>query len=161
MRFNLYDKVTVISTGKRGEVTAMESTSKKYAVWIDDKPGGWFREDELFPTGVTSAFLEAANIEATPHKGYIDEALAVVRGNREGVYGRPDANFQTIAALWSTWLSMRLRHGVKLDAADVGHLMILMKSARIANSPTHRDSHVDIAGYLDCIDTIHQLAASD
>lgn len=91
------------------------------------------------------------------NEGYIAEALRIVRGNREGVYGRPDQNFQTIAALWSAWLSVRLRTTVTIDATDVGHLMILMKEARIANSPLHRDSHVDIAGYLDCIDFIHHI----
>ena len=90
-------------------------------------------------------------------EGYIEEGVRVVRGNREGVYGRPDQNFRTIAAMWSAWLSVRCRHEITLDAADIGHLMILMKEARIANSPLHRDSHVDIAGYLDCVDTIHQM----
>lgn len=148
MKYKIGDKVTRPFSQVGGEITQIEALGKApYLVRWDDGEILWRMEDEL--------------ADAAPLKGYIDEALAVVRGNREGVYGRPDANFQTIAALWSTWLSMRLRHDIKLDAADVGHLMILMKSARIANSPTHRDSHVDIAGYLDCIDTIHQLAASD
>jgi hypothetical protein len=91
----------------------------------------------------------------------IDEALAVVRGNRENVYGRPDQNFRTIAHFWSGWLSVRCKAEIELDAADVGHLMILMKEARLANSPRHRDSLVDIAGYVDCVDTCHRFADLD
>lgn len=85
-------------------------------------------------------------------ESFVDEALRVVRGNREGVYGKPTQNFDTIAALWSAWLSTRLKSAVSLEAADVGHLMILMKEARLANAPRHRDSMVDIVGYSDCID---------
>jgi hypothetical protein len=96
-----------------------------------------------------------------PTQTYIDEALAVVRSNRENVYGRPDQNFRAIAALWSAWLTVRLRHEVQLDPADVGHLMILMKEARIANQPAHRDSHVDIAGYLECVNVCHNLAEAE
>jgi len=95
------------------------------------------------------------------HESYIDEAIAIVRENREEVYGRPDQNFRTIAALWSTWLTVRLRHDVTLEAADVGHLMILMKEARIANDPRHRDSHVDIVGYMSCIDKIRAIEEAE
>lgn len=88
---------------------------------------------------------------ATP-ESFVDEATRIVRGNREGVYGKPTQNFETIAALWSAWLSVRLKTTVGLEAADIGHLMILMKEARLANAPRHRDSMVDIIGYSDCVD---------
>lgn len=88
----------------------------------------------------------------------VDEALRIVRGNREGVYGPPDQNFRTIAAMWSAWLTVRLRAPVTLEPADICHLMILMKEARIANSPLHRDSLVDIVGYADCADVCQRAA---
>ncbi len=84
----------------------------------------------------------------------VDEALAIVRGNREQCYGPPDQNFQTIAAFWSSWLSVRLKTEIVLDGADVCYLMQLMKLARLANSPRHRDSIVDIVGYADCVDVV-------
>ena len=90
----------------------------------------------------------------------VDEAMRIVRGNREGVYGPPDQNFRTIAAMWSAWLSVRLRTEVKLNGSDVCFLMQQMKLARLANSPTHRDSLVDIVGYADCADVCQRAAAA-
>ncbi len=90
----------------------------------------------------------------------VDEALAIVRGNREQCYGPPDQNFRTIAAFWSSWLSTRLRADVTLDGADVCYLMQLVKLARLANSPRHRDSIVDIVGYADCVDVVRNHEAT-
>lgn len=95
--------------------------------------------------------------EAKPET-VVDEAMRIVRGNREGVYGPPDQNFRTIAAMWSAWLSVRFKASVTLDPADVCHLMILMKEARIANAPLHRDSLVDIVGYADCADVCQRAS---
>ena len=39
-----------------------------------------------------------------------------------------------------------------LNAQDVGAMMILLKVARLANNPTHRDSLVDICGYAATIE---------
>lgn len=84
----------------------------------------------------------------------VGEALTIVRGNREQVYGSPDQNFRTISELWSSWLTVRTGEKIELDGADVCYLMQLMKLARLANSPRHRDSVVDIIGYADCVDVV-------
>lgn len=69
------------------------------------------------------------------------EAQSVIYGDREKTYGRPDKNLRLIASMWGTYLNTI----VTVD--DVCMMMVLMKVARLKNSPDHRDSQVDIAGY--------------
>jgi len=53
-------------------------------------------------------------------------------------------NFKRIADLWSAHLA------TKISTVDVAILLTLVKVARLKNSPDHRDSWVDIAGYAAC-----------
>lgn len=80
----------------------------------------------------------------------LDAALAAVceRGDAYGAAGR---NLQNIADRWT--LHMRQRHGdlsAVFTPQDVAMLMIETKLARLAHSPNHEDSLVDIAGYAAC-----------
>lgn len=65
-------------------------------------------------------------------------------------YGRPEDNFKRIAGLWNIYL--RDRYGVVavIEPIDVAGMMVLMKVARLENTPTHLDSWTDIAGYAAC-----------
>lgn len=97
----------------------------------------------------------AATAATSPAESAADEALRIVRGNREGVYGPPTKNFENIAALWTTYLAARPGGPASpILPIDVAYMMIAMKLARLANRPDHRDSLVDITGYADCADTI-------
>jgi hypothetical protein len=78
------------------------------------------------------------------------EALRIVNGSRRSAYGTPERNFERIAALWQTYLSLRLDNsptGMEIDGRDVAAMMRLMKEARLIETPDHRDSFVDIIGY--------------
>lgn len=59
-------------------------------------------------------------------------------------YGTPMENHKRIADLWSAYFS-----GTKSDVRphDVAVAMILAKIARLEQSPKHKDSWTDIAGY--------------
>lgn len=98
---------------------------------------------------------------------FVEEALKTIRGNREGTYGTPVTNLGTIATYWSGDLTIRLREVLKpgakieLDAVDVCRLMVLMKQARLAASPRHRDSHVDTVGYTDCSDILQRAEKAE
>jgi hypothetical protein len=80
----------------------------------------------------------------------------MVNGSRLQDYGKPEDNFLRIARLWNTHL---LNSGI-LDSlsdeskiitpADVATMVILLKVARLCNSPDHLDSWIDIAGYAAC-----------
>ena len=78
----------------------------------------------------------------------ISEVMKTVEERGE-VYGPAHINMGTTAALWSAFL------GVKIAPAQVGICMILAKVARLKQTINHRDSLLDIAGYVnvteDCI----------
>ena len=75
-----------------------------------------------------------------------DEAKRIVTGARRANYGKPENNFERIARLWTAHLKNTGRD-VEIVAGDVSLLMILMKVARLAETPDHRDSFVDVVGY--------------
>jgi len=74
----------------------------------------------------------------------LQEAHKVIYGDREKTYGRPDKNLTVIARMWDAYLG---RPYGTLSPLDVCNMMVLLKTARLANDPTHRDSLIDICGY--------------
>lgn len=85
------------------------------------------------------------NVVSKTPKSILQEAQEVIYGDREKTYGAPDKNLQAIADLWSQYLYHSYKDKVSVN--DVCNLMILMKVARLINSPEHHDSMVDICGY--------------
>lgn len=77
----------------------------------------------------------------------IDKAKTLVDGDRRSVYGDPIANFTAIARLWSTFLNTKFGFDPELGPTDVAQMMMLLKQARLMNSPTHEDSLIDLVGY--------------
>ncbi len=86
---------------------------------------------------------EGANARET----ILDEAKKAV-GDRGLNYGKPEENWDRIANLWNAYLLTK--QDKALYAEDVACMMILMKVARLQNTPHHKDSWVDIAGYAAC-----------
>jgi hypothetical protein len=84
----------------------------------------------------------------------LNEALNIVTGARRKTYGTPEDNFRAIADLWTVYLRKIgadfTDPEIRLSPADIAALMALMKIARLAESPDHRDSWVDLAGYAAC-----------
>jgi hypothetical protein len=74
-----------------------------------------------------------------------DEILAiansVISGDRDADYGDAKDNFETIAALWASYLDH------DFTVVDVANMMILLKIARSKTSPRKQDHWVDICGY--------------
>lgn len=87
--------------------------------------------------------------QVTTRGKVLNEANGIVNGARADAYGGPEDSFNTIAALWSTYLS-RAGSVVGLTAPDVASMMALLKIARLQNNPGHWDSWVDLAGYAAC-----------
>lgn len=83
------------------------------------------------------------------------EAEGVVNGPRREAYGHPKLNFARIIALWQSYLDGR-PGGRMADLTEQDHavMMILLKVARLQQSPQHRDSAVDIAGYTATIERL-------
>ena len=84
------------------------------------------------------------------------EALREIEGcvckDRQNSYGGAEDNFATIAGFWTIYLHRRglLPAGCALKSYDVAALSSLIKLARVAHNPTHRDSWVDTGGYAVC-----------
>lgn len=75
----------------------------------------------------------------------LKEANTIIYGDREKTYGHPSKNLETIATMWNAYLMAKIERNI--TAKDVAGLMMLVKVARFANDPTHRDNLVDICGY--------------
>lgn len=72
------------------------------------------------------------------------ELLTAARGvmtDRGAVYGSVRDNHDRIAAMWTVLL------GVSISAPQVAMMMAALKLARLAATPDHQDSWVDLAGY--------------
>lgn len=80
-------------------------------------------------------------------------AESVVCGDRDDIYGGPEDSFRRIAALWMAYMRGRCVGNdadLCIEAEDVAIMMALLKIARLAAAPMHRDSWVDLAGYAAC-----------
>ncbi|GMV07371.1 MAG: hypothetical protein AMXMBFR53_36460 [Gemmatimonadota bacterium] len=77
----------------------------------------------------------------------LEEARRVVDGDRGRDYGHPSVNHGCTAAMMQTYLQRRYGGAGAFDALDVCSFNIIQKLSRLANTPHHRDSLVDIAGY--------------
>lgn len=71
----------------------------------------------------------------------LEEALTITTTDRQQVYGPPSENFRVTSDIASAIL------GYHITPADCVKVALAMKLARLRNSPKHRDSMIDIAGY--------------
>ena len=71
----------------------------------------------------------------------LQEADAAVGGPRQGDYGHPAINFQRIADAWKALF------GCEVTPAQASLAMVVVKLSRLVETPDHRDSLVDLAGY--------------
>lgn len=72
----------------------------------------------------------------------LEDAKRLICNDRNESYGPVDTMYRRIAVGWSEILG-----GTVVSKEQVGMMMIWMKLSRLCNSPAHRDSWVDIAGY--------------
>ena len=96
-------------------------------------------------------------------KDILDEAKVLVSQNRRDAYGSPAQNHGATADLFSAYLKRRygsqmtaptideagdfIWQACTLDAQDVCVFNICQKISRLANTPGHQESLIDIAGY--------------
>lgn len=106
------------------------------------------REYSITSTITLQNIEEMHKCEKQFSKNILKEAEEIIYGDRENTYGHPAKNLVTIAALWKQYLYAKYNVTLNIDYQDVCNLMVLMKIARLCNSPTHRDSKVDICGYM-------------
>jgi len=89
--------------------------------------------------------------DAEVREHVLDEAKKCVLQDRNSTYGKPEDNFRRIAELWTAYLNIRPKDAnAPITPTDVAQMMVLMKMARLAHNPAHKDSWVDGIGYLAC-----------
>jgi hypothetical protein len=71
----------------------------------------------------------------------LEEAMRLTGVERRAVYGDPVLNHAHIAAIFNAWT------GRDLTAAEIVMVHMATKMARMATTPDHRDSHVDLMAY--------------
>ena len=84
------------------------------------------------------------------HLSLLAEAEDIINGPRASDYGPVSENFQRIADLWSVVL------GKEVTTTGVALCLVQLKVARLVNSPDHKDSWLDIAGYAGCWDKMQR-----
>jgi len=90
----------------------------------------------------------------------LHRAEDLINGQRQQDYGDKLQNFSQISMLWQALLAPKLIPGQFITAEDVALAMIAVKMARLAKSPDHKDSTIDIAGYAGCLDKLQDERAA-
>jgi translation initiation factor 2 alpha subunit (eIF-2alpha) len=103
---------------------------------------------ETIETWLKENDVEEFMREKAPKENVLSEAHRIIYGDREKTYGSPSKNLRVIAEMWNAYLG----NEICLTAQDVCVMMILLKAARLKNTPGHRDSTVDICGYAALIE---------
>jgi hypothetical protein len=116
------------------------------------------------PDGICSPELpDPALVEDAPQKmerqSVLLEAHNVIHGARSRDYGAALDNHTATADMLSAYLRRKYGIAVSLTAEDVCLFNVLQKVARLANTPDHRDSLVDIAGYAGNVEMVQQERA--
>jgi hypothetical protein len=86
------------------------------------------------------------------------EAETIIYGDREKTYGHPAKNLKTIANMWNAYLNNMDDANFNVSAKDVAAMMMLVKVARFANDPSHRDNLVDVCGYAALIERCDEVS---
>ena len=115
--------------------------------WVDDEIAGWRVAPELTPSLLF-------NPQKYNNETICQEADRLVSTDRQGIYGPPHLDFARTAAMWAGYM------GVEFAPEDVAMMMVLLKVSRLKQSPGHRDSVVDIAGYAKTMSLVQEARAT-
>ena len=106
--------------------------------------------------------MEAAEVGGMKASDICAKAAELVGGERGRQHGTKERNFESIAALWNGYMMIRPKDDQGLahpfSAADVGHMMVLLKIARTQHGAHNLDDYIDMAGYAGCAGEIAEGA---
>lgn len=133
-------------------VNKFDQDSEELAEWIVKALGlleSRRYENQIFANDLAS-YDFAPPRDPEKQKTILEEAGEIVSGPRRKAYGHPKPNHDRIALFWSAYLKAKYENDFDLDAIDVVLMMDAVKTARLIESPDHRDSWVDKVGYSAC-----------
>ena len=116
------------------------------------------------PTETVDTPTETPAAEKTVSRADIlDRAKAIVTGEREKQYGKPEDNFAAVAQMWEVYLREQcVGEGadVRIAPEDVAMMMVLLKVGRLMTGDYLADNYVDICGYAACAGEIAERNAT-
>ena len=116
------------------------------------------------PTETVDTPTETPAAEKTVSRADIlDRAKAIVTGEREKQYGKPEDNFAAVAQMWEVYLREQcVGEGadVRVAPEDVAMMMVLLKVGRLMTGDYLADNYVDICGYAACAGEIAERNAT-
>lgn len=86
-------------------------------------------------------------------KTVLEEAQALVYGDREAQYSPPQRDYAKTAKIWTGILLEKLRPGEEISPLEAVLMMVGMKLSREVYRHK-RDNLVDAAGYIACAERI-------
>lgn len=99
--------------------------------------------------------------ESKPEPKALETALSLVYGDRGADYGHPKHDYDRTAQIWDALLKEKLKDGAEVTARDAILMMVGVKMSRLVNTPGHKDSIIDIAGYAECYDRVRKWEEGD
>lgn len=103
--------------------------------------------------------MKAAELLINEKKPLLQRANELIGGDRQKDYGNKLQNFAQIAMFWNATLATKLTSPVTPE--DVALCMMGVKMARLAKSPEHEDSILDVAGYAGCYQALRDERQDD
>ena len=125
------------SEGAKVEVTVARACGLEFLL-ATKEDGAWIFRSIQTP----------APTPASPRGDILDEAKALITGDRNNAYGPPTQDFSRTAGMASAF-GFQV-NGEPLKGHHVAIFMILLKMSRLAWTPRKRDSWVDTGGYAGC-----------
>jgi len=144
------------------QMLSNEQTISMFANWVMMNPN-----EDYSPvlTAISSVYekslMEYKAMEPVAAKvPMLHKAQELVQGARQSDYGDKLQNFTQIAMLFQGVLAMKLQAQARITPEDVAMLMMQVKLARLAKSPDHFDSIMDVAGYAACFSMLQDERAA-
>jgi hypothetical protein len=77
-----------------------------------------------------------------------NHAAGLLDGDRQKTHGDKRANFESMAAFWTTYLRQRFGCDITLTATDAALMMVQLKVVRTLGGAHNPDDYVDGVGYM-------------
>lgn len=123
---------------------------------FDERADSFNCKDPDCPCKTLSSLPHSPNLIRTfepdaesPRASALDEAKALITGDRNNTYGAPTQDFSRAAGVLNS-LGYRANDGREIKPHDIAIMVMAVKMSRLVWTPAKRDSWVDIAGYAGC-----------